>query len=404
MKKILSYLIAITIGLLAVAPPIGYDIPLVFNSWPWIYGVIAAGLFGFFLLYQDIHILLKILSVYLFADCFLSQDPAASFTAYALVVIAIYFFIACKNCDVDILLDMIQAIFWFQVFISLVQYFGMDRLTCFGSTIQFNDQGELVKVVQAKVHHVFFGTVFQQMRLGSLFSVMAPFLLMKNKWYIVPLVILSVAMTTLGFAFAIVAGVMVYFLLMVKDTKVKVAVVLWGLFFAAFCADTNNHIHIELMEGRWPVWGVVLKTWMFDTAQNFHGFGSKLNPAHQTGPFSWKFLLFGHGMDTFLPLFQYYKYDPNPFPNAHNDWAQTPWEIGLIGAIIVDSYFFDVFRRLFINKLFLQVGGCMMISVNRFFAFPDRMTQTIFLMIAWVAICEVMIKNVSLNKRQSTAF
>jgi len=388
-KKVISYAVAIFLGLLCVAPPINYNVPLTFNTFPWIYAVIVSGLFGFFLYFTEIHVSLKILAGYLFFSQFLSQEPATSFTACAIVVLAMYFFLLCKECDFEIIINMIQAVFWFEVAISVVQYLGYDRLMCFGSSLVFNDEGELVKQSIERANHVFFGTVFQQMRLASLFAIMSPFLLIKSKWYIIPLGIMAVFMKTLGLSFALIFGALIYFLLTEKDTAKKLCIITWSAILCVVCASTNNHIHIELMEGRWPIWGVVLKTWCFDTVLNFHGWTSPLNPSPQSGPFSWHYFLFGHGLDTFISLFQFYKYDPNPFPNPHNDWLKILWESGLVGFLLFCVWYsWHLISSLFKSKEFKLLAGVGIIAFNRLVAFPDCMTQTMFLMVAFLAYCE----------------
>lgn len=371
MKKFLSYAVAISIGLLAVAPPINYDIPLLANSFYWLYMVIVAGLLGFFLIYQDIHVSLKVLAVYLFGVSFLSQAPAESFNAYILLVATVYFFLLCKQCDYEIILNMVQAVFWIEILIAMIQHLGFDRL------MMFNNPDKTI----------YFGTVFQQMRLASLFAVMSPFLLLKSRWYIIPIAITCILFKTLGYTFAVAGGVLIYSWFEFKEYRRWIFLVTF--LFCAVCAVRSwTHIYVEIVEGRIPIWGVVIKTWCFDTSKNFHGYGSPLNPAVQTGPFDFQRFVFGHGMDTFMPLFPVYKYDPNPFPNPHNDFLKIAWEIGLIGLSGFLFYCGWLFRRVFKRKEFILLAGLVIIAVNMFFAFPGCMTQTVLLMVAFAALCD----------------
>ncbi len=375
MKKFVSYAVACLLGALAVAPPIPYALDLQVNSFLWVYLIVMAALVSFYLMTQKINVWIKILVVYLFFNCFLSQVPFMSFTAYMVAVMTVLFFSLCLYIDFEPLLNVLQAVFWLQVAIGIMQRMDKDTLMSFGMPDK----------------NVYFGTVFQGMRLGSLFAIMAPFLLMKSKWYLIPLAIVAFALGTLGFSFALAGGVMVW-VLMSPKTKIvswkwKLCVILYALLFCVLAADTNDHIHAELTWGRWPIWGLIFRTWFLDTTVNFHGFKSSLNPAVQNGPFDLMRFLFGHGLGTFNAMFPFYKYDQNAFRPAHNDWLQTPWEIGLIGAILEDLLLFGVFYFVARAKDIDRIAGLVMIAINRFLAFPDHMTQTNLLMVAYMANC-----------------
>lgn len=371
LKKAASWVVAILLGMLAVAPPIPYEFNLEVNSFIWVYLVVVVALVSFFMFTQKITLVIKIFMVYLFFNCFGSQVPYLSFTSYMVVVQTVLFFMLCLYVDFDPLLDVMQAVFWLEVCVMICQRMGYDTLMGFGGESK----------------NVFFGTVFQQMRLGSLFAIMSPFLLIKNRLYIIPLAIVAISLGTLGFTFSLAAGMMVYVLLTMKDTKQKICIILWAFLFCAVAADTNNHIHIELIEGRWPIWRVIFRTWFLNTEKNFYGFNSPMNPSVQTGPFDWYRFLFGHGLNTFNAMFPFYKYDQNAFRPAHNDWLQNPWEIGLVGAAMLDTILFYVFYVTYKRKDYLLVVGLTIIACDRFLSFPDRMTQTNLLEVAFLAYC-----------------
>lgn len=382
MRKILSYAVAVLLGVLAVAPPIPYNFNLEVNSFLWVYLIVLTALISFFICTQKgIGLGIKSLMVYLFLDCFLSQVPFLSFTSYMVALLAVLLFFLCLYIDFQPVVNMMEAVFWLEVVIAILQHFGKDTLMSFGMPDKT----------------VFFGTVFQQMRLGSLFAIMSPFLILKNRLYIIPLAVVAFSLGTLGFSFALAGGVIFYVLIQPETTDLgakkgmslaeKVCFILWAILFCVVAARTNNHIHIELIEGRWPMWGVILKTWVLDTSVNFHGYKSPLNPQIQTGPFDWIRFLFGHGMNTFNTLFPIYKYDQGAFRPAHNDFIQSLWEIGFIGGTLFNGIFVFIFYSLIKNGLFIFAAGLVIIGINRFLAFPDHMTQTVFLMVAYLALC-----------------
>jgi|GEM_PF-3777289 len=362
MKKILSYATALCLGLLAVAPHINYDIPLIVNSFGWLYIVVASALLGFFLLSRDMPLSFKFLTVYLWLSCFISLVPYLSFNAYILVVLSMYFFLIFKVCDQKIILDMVQAVFWVQVCFGIMQLCGVDTLMNF-------DRPE----------SVFLGTIMQYMRFSSHLAILAPLLVYKNKWYIVPIAILAVVSQSSSFGLAIICGAAVYFFLNYPKRSLWTA----GLTLvigAGYLVWDNSSVQIAFTVGRIPVWIDIIRTWLMDTSGKF------VLPL--SGPIAWKSIFFGRGMDTFLPLFPIFKHDLNPFPQAHCAYLQWLWEIGLIGFGGLSAYAINLFRRLYRIKAYILISGLVCIGINMMFAFPDRLTQNMLLIICFLAFCE----------------
>lgn len=391
--KIISYLVGIFLGILVIAPPIDYTLPMMANTHWWAWCVMAAIFMAILLLPQKLHPALKCLMLYMIFDCFFSQVPYMSFNAYIVFVGAIYLYFILTKCDYEIILNAIQAAFWMEVIFLVAQHFGKDTL------INFDRPEKL-----------FFGTVAQEMRVGSILAILAPLVVLKNRWYLVPVLALTIFSKTLGFTLALVAGGVVY-LALTPDVKLKHKIVYFGVFFAlavAYSVHAWDHIRVEIIEGRLPIWLVVIKSWFCNTmgkvtgyTKDAHGMvtGWNWDPTYhnqghflgvaQSGPFCLDKLILGHGPDTFLPMFVYYKHDNNPFGQTHNDWLQIMWETGLIGFGLVAWYAVDLCRRLYQRRENYLLAGLAVISVNMFFAFPMRMTQTFFLMLAFIAWCEL---------------
>ena len=362
-KKLLSYVLGLSVGLLAVAPPIGYSIPVVVNSYLWLYGFIVAALLGLYLLFTKLPTALKILNVYLFIGCFLSQAPYASFNAYILCVCALYVFLWLMEADYKPIIDMICAAFFLQCIMIVMQQFGVDKLMNF-------DRPE----------PVFVGTVMQYMRFSSLLAIMTPFLVIKNKKFIFLILLLAIISHSSSFSLSVIVGLTTYAFLVLKKWRVWMLAT-GGIALGFFCWWDWTSIMVAFTCGRIPVWGDIIKTVCFDTlpcvvpvSKNF---------IHCA--VDWKAIFLGRGLDTFLPLFPIYKHDFNPFPQAHNDFLQIWWEIGLVGTITMGVYFINLARRL---KRPLLLAGLACMSVNMFFAFPTRMTQTMLMMICYIALCE----------------
>lgn len=384
--KIVSYLVGAFIALVILAPPFNisetgavnniFDVPMLVNSQAWVFAVAAAAMFGLLLLSYKLHWSLKALIVYLFFDSFMSQVPYYSFNAYVVVVLSVYFFLIVKKCDLLVLLKFIEAAFWVQVLFITAQHFGMDKL-----------------INMDRPEPVFFGTAAQQMRMGSILAIMSPFLIYRSKWYIIPIIILSVMSQTLGFSLALAAGIFLYLWYTVEN--IEAALIISVLVFGIWCITRSwMHVHVEIVEGRLPIWWVIVKSWALDT----HTFESYMAEHHhfrdffgasQTGPWCWRTFLFGHGPDSFIALFRVYKHDPySGFVPGHNDWLQIPWETGLFGAILFGAFCAHLAKLLWKYRLYLLISGAVVISINMFFAFPMRMTQTMVLLIAFAAVVE----------------
>lgn len=365
MKLAASYFLAASLALLIIAPPFDYSIPLMINSFHWSYLVIVSGLLGLLLCRQSISVFLKFLAVYLFVGCFLSQAPYLSFNAYILVVFSLWLYQAFRHCDYKPVFDLIEAAFWLEVILVLFQLGGYDRLLNF-------DRPE----------KVFLGTVMQYMRFASVLTILSPFLLLRSRWYLLPLIVLCALSRSSGFAISLLSGVTAYVLLrypQCRKAAIAIAIGLVGVYALYDWGSVQGAIDPKC-GGRLSSWWAIWITWFTDTT------GSTVAP-FLYGPFQINWFLFGHGLDTFLALFPIYKHDMNPFPRAHNDWLQLPWEIGLVGAGAFIAYCVTLVKRC-CSKVWPRpdfLAGLVIIGVNMFFAFPSRMTQTMFLMIAYAA-------------------
>lgn len=368
-RPILSWISGIVLGLLIVAPPIDYSIPLMVNSFHWCYLIVATGLFSMVLMQQKLHILLKLLNIYLFASCFFSQAPYLSFNAYIVIVAAFYLLIFFKNIDLKLIFPFLEAAFCLEVLIIGMQLMGKDTMLNF-------DRPE----------PVFLGTVMQYMRVSSVLAVLTPFLVIRNKWYLFPIGVLCLLSQSSSFMLSLLIGSGLYAILTLK--KWRWWILLSGLVGAGTYAWYDFGSFQGAIDpangGRLISWWAILCTWCMDTSHSIPGVFS--------GPINWWWVFFGHGIDTFLPLFPVYKHDMNPFPQAHNSYLQLLWETGLIGFGLLIGYLGWMGTMLWKRRELLLLAGLVCLGVNAFFTFPERMTQTMFLLVLYFALCEKAIE------------
>jgi hypothetical protein len=368
MKKnnVITWIMGTLVGLLAVAPPLPFEIPVLVNSDIWLYAVFAATFFGMIALFQKIPTGIKILLPYVLINCFFSQAPYVSFNAYIVVVVSCFCFLLFRTSDTDKLINFVIAAFLVQVLVGIMQRFGMDTL------MNINRRTP-----------VFVGSVMQYMRFGSLLAVMTPILAIKNKWFVVPVLLAAALSRSSSFALGVLAGSTVYMFLGYK--KLRKWIIFTGIIgVIGFCIWDKASIEIALTDGRVPVWCDIVKTWIYDTSTCV----IPVSRNYIDCLVDWQTVFLGHGLGTFLPLFPIFKHDPNPFPQAHNDFLQIYWELGLIGGTIFLGYITHLLRKLFRKKEYLYISGLVCIGVNMFFAFPMRMIQTALMLIMYLAFCE----------------
>lgn len=388
MKKLISHVISHVIGIglccLALLPPFNdqikvfnienavystwqLDIPVVVNSFGWTYAVIIAGLLCTYLWFCHIRFTLKLLLSYLYLMCFFSAAPYLSFNVMLLVVPAIYLFILIKNfVDKEIIINWIVALFWCEVCLSVLQLFGKDKLLNFD-----------------RPQPTFLGTIMQHMRSGSLFAIFAPFLLLKNKLYIIPLLILAFVMKCSNFALALLGGGFVYILLSDMRKARKLTLIGSALLLGIAHSIYNiGSFQTAFTIGRIPVWGRIFNTGIggvyHQGVLQFNNFWPGIAQS-----------LKGWGLNLFYCLYPVLVEDANPFAQAHFDWLQFMFEVGFIGLGLILCYAVLLAKKLYSQKRILWICGLAIIGVNMCFAFPVyQLPQTPLIILTFLALCE----------------
>lgn len=388
MRKFISNLVGMLLGALAILPPFcddirlfnikyaqhsswGIEIPVVVNSFAWVYAVIFIGLLISYFWFCDINLTVKLFSSYVYLTCFFSAAPYISFNAMLLLVPAFYMYLLVKKLvDKDIIINWIVALFWFEVAIGILQFFGRDVL------MNFN-----------RPQSIFLGTIMQHMRYGSLFAILTPFLLLKSRWYIIPLIVCAFLTYSSSFALALFAGIFVYICL----TKIKYKVlVLSAIIILSVGHSFYNHGSFQTATsiGRIPVWKRIV--W---TGAGAHFSASKISAIES--PIDSTIHIFkGRGLNHFTYLYPVMVEDANPFAQCHNDWLQIWWELGLIGLLLCYVYCSGIIKRLYHRKDHIWIVGLVVIMVNMFFAFPVYMPpQTPLILLCFLALCEAQTRS-----------
>ena len=318
MTKYLSYIAAFIVSAFILMPPLDISPIMGFNMAIWTGVVLIFAFLGFSLLRTSMNPFLKALSVYLFIISFLSACPHVSFNCYCVIVACLgLYLVFTKITRWEPIFKGIEGAFWVICVLLVMQSLNKDSLLSFGSK-----EGTL------------YGCAMNKMMMCSLLACMAPFLLIRNKFYSIPLLIL--------------------FVLKQHD------------FF--FLSRWNS----EFIYGRPNVWFYTLKTYL---QHPFVGWGMG----------TYKFIFPAISVNFANPSAGYLK-DATKWLQAHNDYLQVLWEAGGIGLGLFMAYIISVFVKS--RKDIYKIIGLVIMGLNMMIYFPMRMIQVIPLMILWGAYCE----------------
>ena len=70
---------------------------------------------------------------------------------------------------------------------------------------------------------------------------------------------------------------------------------------------------------------------------------------------------------------------------AHNSWLQLPFEVGIPGFILLLGWFVSIVRKV---KDPVKWAGIAILGMNMMVAFPDRMCQSVLIIIMYLAFLE----------------
>ncbi len=349
MKKILPYAAIIPLVLLALTPPIDFQLDCAVNSTFWLWVTFFSGFFAFLFLYQKVSVWLKLLVVWCFISCFISRAPYMSFTMFWSIIICAYYYVLCSKIeDWEPVKKTIQAIFFFICLLFVMQLLGKDTL------LNFNNKNTISV----------FGTIGNRMISSSFICILAPFLLFTPLNWIALGLIMLVTWSS-GSILSMGAGFAVYSWVKFKRIRLLIlaAAIAVPILFAWKTGDIKT---FKGRAGRRLVWLNTLE----------------LAVKHPQG----------YGIGTYKILFPVMCKkeikDQNPdgrvWNIAHNDWLQILFEAGFPGVILLLGWLWTIVSRV---RNPIMLSGLAIIAVNMMIHFPNRQVQCALLMIMFLAYC-----------------
>jgi len=349
-NKILTYLALIPLIILALTPPMDFQLDCTVNSTFWLWMVFLSGFFAFLFLYQKVSVWLRLLVLWSFISCFLSRAPYMSFTMMWSVIVCAYYYLLCTKIENwEPVKKVIQAIIFFIVLLMVMQLLGKDTL------LNFNQKTPLV-----------IGTIGNKMILSSFVCILAPFLIFNPLNWVILLIISFITWSS-GAVLSIFAGLGI--LAWIKFKK-------WRLVFLTiaivlpicYAISTRDIATFQSSAGRRLVW--------IETAQL-----SLKNPL-------------GYGIGTYKILYPVLcsrtvtKQAPGrEWNTAHNTYLQMTFETGFIGIFLFLGWMITLIRNVLKNKNHIQLAGFAIIATNALIHFPDRMVQSAFIILMFLAFC-----------------
>lgn len=355
LKKLIPILALIPLIILAITPPMAFQLDCKVNSTFWLWMTFASGFLAFLFLYQKVSVWLKLLVVWCFISSFLSRAPFISFTMFWSVILCSYYYALClKIEDWTPVKKVIQAIFFFFVLLVIMQLFGKDTLLNFKEKIPDILHGANTPVV---------GTIGNRMIASSFMCVLAPFLLFTPLNWITLLLISFIAWSS-GAVLSIGAGLAVYSWVKFKRFRMLI-IILTILAPIIFAWNTGKFKTFSGIAGRRLVW--------IETA--------RLSLRHPEG----------YGIGTYKIIYPVVcsktvksQQPGREWNTTHNDWLQILFEIGFPGLILLLGWIVSIVRK--VNDP-IKLAGLTIIAVNMMVHFPMRICQSAFIILMFLAFC-----------------
>ncbi len=363
---IVKYIVAIPIVILALVFPSEVKIPVLVNSTPWFWMVLISGFLGFAYVFTRAHVWAKVLVILSLYNCFFSTAPFLSFSAYVFVILSAYFYLLCLHLkSYSFILKIIQCLFFLTATLIFMQFIGKDTLMNFGLD-----------------KPICFGLIGNSMQFACFLVCLAPFLIMKSKWYVIPLAVIMVFAQAAGALAAILAGVGFYGLWKLKGFK-KLLVILVILSAVIYIHQRGRFATFGI--DRYPAWK---RTVQLANQKPLTGWG--------IGTYKVLFPTFSQdlAMKYFGKAGYWWHYEGQTseylaWRQTHNCFLQWDFEMGRLGTLVliwILTYLLYLFWRAEkADEVLLLGSGAAMHVINMTVHFPTRMIQSVPIMICFIA-------------------
>lgn len=359
MKNWQSYIVALILLGFSSLPFIHIQITAPGEWFPWLFFI--AGTLGIGTIFVKTSNFVKIISILMLVNTFLSAVPLLSFLAYIQFILCVYFFILCQKVeDYTPIFKTLQAFLLFNLFMVFMQTIGRDKLLNFDNDI-------------------YFGTVGQHMQFGSFSVIIAAALLLGSQriYMLFPYIVSVFCNATGGFISAVCGNTLLIEGVHGKKKAHIIFICLFLCFLAWIIIGGKFTRSINLEAGRVGVWFNSLKMAL-------------------------EHVFFGWGIGTYKALFPALGGIKGiPWKTAHNCWVQMFFECGIIIFSVILTYFSYLIvslkkmtkRNVSRETSYNCLAALTMVGVNMIFHFPTRQIQCVLLIVFILAYVDKVVRD-----------
>lgn len=338
-----TVLIAVCLSLI---PPINFIIRNPPNDY-WLWMILIAGFFGIVTIFIETNFIVKVIAIGSFINCFFSAIPYVSFTSYVSIVLCCYLYImASKIKNWDLVFKSFQAVVILDLIIFVMQATYHDPLLNFG---------------YKEVAH--FGTLGQHMQMGSFGVIITALLIPFSYWNIAICFIYALFCHSSWTFICGVAGLTIITLQHNKYLSMLIVTLGLILFIVWGCCERK-----ELsISGRLPVWKRSIEL-------------TNQRPLTGWGVGTYK--------DLFFPLSRFHT---KGWREAHNFIVELSFEVGYVVTGCLLFALGCLIYKLYALEAWSLLAGLIMILMDALVHFPDRMMQTVPMIIIFFAYTRFML-------------
>lgn len=361
MKKPYTLLALVLLVFLALIPPIEFFVRNPSNDM-WFVMVLFAGFMGFLTLFLKTTNTLRAIAIGSFIICFFGTGAYICFTSYVSIICGCYLYIVCcKIEDWKLMFKGFGAVLLLNMLLVLMQSCGTDSLLNFGLGREFTC----------------YGIIGQHMQMGSFAVVLSAILLPTTLWPIIFPFVIAIFCASSWTLLAAGAGVFTL-LYSYSKRKAEIFLLICILLFTGYSYSQGKFAsNIEPKNGRLQIWEKSL-------AQ------AAKKPLTGWGPGTYKML---------FPAMNPMGWNVVPYKTAHNAFVELAFEFGYVVTAWVIWRLILLGIALYEASLIRCLAGLIMISMDAMVHFPDRMLQTVGLLICFLAYCEVQLRQKRLVSR-----
>ena len=373
MKK---YLVALVLICLFVVPSLLGGTTIRWRSDLYAYIVYLLTIGAILSLYLKINIWIRLLTLFLVVNCYLSEFPVVSFFSYTNYVGAFLLYLLCirlSHKDFNFVLKIFPAFLIFQGLILCSQYVNRDIL------LKALDLGKFTQ----------YGSVSNAMMFASLLVILAAPLALNKKWYVIPIFIMLFTFPQIHRMLApLIVGCCFYIFFKIRHTK-KIKV----LFIIAFLIGSFFYMKYKTWElflpgRRGPIWVRTIemandlkwKGWGIGTFKNIFPLNSGDIAGGWTAAYATKGEKWNIGG---------YEAGHIQWRRAHNFYVQFYFATGWSGIFLLLGLYLWVIWRFATapktDQLIITMAGLIVIALNMAETYPDKMVQLVPIMMFMLA-------------------